>query len=199
MNAKGFLGTLILALAAAGAGAQSGGDYDLSWNTIDGGGARSQGPTFALSGTLGQPDAGGGEGGAFNLDGGFWAVSAAVLQTPTPVPTEPPSPTPTPSATATPTGTPTATPPEAATHTPTPPSMITATATSPGPTGIPTLTPTPMPGDVNGDCRVNSSDLFYFGLDWQESAAVADPRCNAITDTIVDEQDLLFLLDRWRR
>ena len=209
MNAKGLLGVLILALAAAGAGAQSGSDHDLRWSSIDGGGGSSRGLAFAVSGTLGQPDAGGGEGGAFNLEGGFWPPWAAALQTPTPAPTETPTPVLTPPATSTPTGTPgatltatlTATPRVTASPTSRPPSTVTATPTEtlPAPTGIPTLTPTPVPGDVNADHWVNSWDLFYFGLDWQESAAVADPRCNAMTDTIVDEQDLLLLLEHWRR
>lgn len=211
MNAKGLLGTLILGLAAAAAGAQSGSDHDLRWSTIDGGGGNSQGPTFAVAGTLGQADAGGGEGGAFSLQSGFWPPWAAASETPTPVPSETPTPMLTPPASSTPTptstpsgspvGTPTTTPPGGATHTPTPPPAETATptGTSPEPTGMPTLTATPVPGDVNRDYRVDSWDLFYFGLDWQESAAVADPRCNAITDTIVDERDLLFLLEHWRR
>lgn len=48
-------------------------DYDLSWFTIDGGGAmRSTGGNFELSGTIGQPDAGMRTGGDFQLFGGFW-------------------------------------------------------------------------------------------------------------------------------
>lgn len=54
--------------------AQSGGGYDLTWNTIDGGGViESTGGNFSLSGTIGQPDVGvvlGG--GAYSLVGGFW-------------------------------------------------------------------------------------------------------------------------------
>ena len=52
--------------------AQSGGDYDLSWSTIDGGGATSSGGDFTLSGTIGQPDAGTMTGGDYALAGGFW-------------------------------------------------------------------------------------------------------------------------------
>jgi len=58
--------TLIFALPVL---AQSGGELDLSWNTVDRGG--------------GQPDAGTLTGGAYTLSGGFWAGQAA--------PTPPPS------------------------------------------------------------------------------------------------------------
>ncbi len=47
--------------------------FDLSWNSIDGGGVmRSTGGDFELSGTIGQHDAGRMGGGAFELTGGFW-------------------------------------------------------------------------------------------------------------------------------
>ncbi len=53
--------------------------YDLSWHTIDGGGGTSAGGVFALSGTIGQPDAGGAMiGGAFELTGGFWAGASGL-------------------------------------------------------------------------------------------------------------------------
>ena len=53
--------------------AQSGGGYDLTWNTVDGGGyTYSAGGPYALGGTIGQPDAGAMAGGAFTLAGGFW-------------------------------------------------------------------------------------------------------------------------------
>ena len=62
----------ILALAASTL-AQSGGPYDLSWSTIDGGGGTSSGGQLQLSGTIGQPDAGRLTGGRFQLEGGFWS------------------------------------------------------------------------------------------------------------------------------
>ena len=48
--------------------------FDLSWNTIDGGGGTSTGGTYELSGSAGQPDAAPGSltGGSFELAGGFW-------------------------------------------------------------------------------------------------------------------------------
>ena len=48
-------------------------EYELSRQTIDGGGAmRRTGGDFELSGTIGQPDAGAIEGDGFTLTGGFW-------------------------------------------------------------------------------------------------------------------------------
>jgi hypothetical protein len=53
--------------------AQSGGRYDLSWNTIDGGGHTfSSAEGYALGGTVGQPDTGVLSGGDYTLSGGFW-------------------------------------------------------------------------------------------------------------------------------
>jgi hypothetical protein len=56
--------------------------FDLSWYTIDGGGGmRTTGGTFALSGTIGQPDASGAlTGGTFRLTGGFWSTAALVCK-----------------------------------------------------------------------------------------------------------------------
>jgi hypothetical protein len=52
--------------------AQTGGVYDLSWSKIAGGGGTSSGGIFSLGGSIGQPDAGRMEGGAYVLNGGFW-------------------------------------------------------------------------------------------------------------------------------
>jgi hypothetical protein len=60
-------------LVPVSASAQSGGDYDLSWSTIDGGGGTSTGGNYSLSGTIGQPDAGTMTGGDYALAGGFWS------------------------------------------------------------------------------------------------------------------------------
>ena len=57
--------------------AQSGGELDLSWNTVDSGGTFSSGGSYTLGGTIGQPDAGTLTGGAYTLSGGFWAGQAA--------------------------------------------------------------------------------------------------------------------------
>ena len=52
--------------------AQSGGDYEISWSTIDSGGGRSSGGPYVLTGTIGQPDAAYSAGGYYELLGGFW-------------------------------------------------------------------------------------------------------------------------------
>ncbi len=68
-----FLATL------CGAHAQT---YSIDWHTIDGGGGTSAGGVFSVSGTVGQPDAGGPlSGGVYSLTGGYWALPVAV-QTP---------------------------------------------------------------------------------------------------------------------
>jgi hypothetical protein len=60
---------------------QAWGQYAIEWSTIDGGGGTSTGGVYAVSGTIGQPDAGAMSGGNFTLQGGFWGVIATV-QTP---------------------------------------------------------------------------------------------------------------------
>jgi hypothetical protein len=77
------LGALILPALTTTTRAQSGGQFDLSWSTVDGGGGTSVGGQFSLTGTIGQPDAGVATltGGQFSLTGGFWS-SFSVVQTP---------------------------------------------------------------------------------------------------------------------
>ena len=58
--------------------AQAQTNYAIDWFTIDGGGGISTGGVYAVSGTIGQPDAGRMSGGNFTLDGGFWSVIAAI-------------------------------------------------------------------------------------------------------------------------
>lgn len=59
--------------------AQTGGTYELTWSTIDDGGATfSTGGTYELGGTVGQPDAGTLSGGTYALGGGFWGLAASV-------------------------------------------------------------------------------------------------------------------------
>jgi hypothetical protein len=72
------LAALLWSLAPAGALAQS---SSIDWSKIAGGGGVSTNGQYALSGTIGQPDAGTMSGGNFSLQGGFWSVLAAV-QTP---------------------------------------------------------------------------------------------------------------------
>jgi hypothetical protein len=83
MNTRLFIaqGAFVIGLAVAVSVADglAGGGYDLSWNTIDGGGGKSTGGTFELEGTIGQPDAGGPlTGGTFSLTGGFWPGAAPI-------------------------------------------------------------------------------------------------------------------------
>lgn len=69
---------LFFAVTASNGLAQT---FDLSWHTVDGGGAmNSTGGAFAVSGTVGQPDAQTApvmSGGAFSIIGGFWPGAAA--------------------------------------------------------------------------------------------------------------------------
>jgi len=68
----------LFSLLASVARAQSGGGYDLSWSTIDGGGTTwSEGGGYSLGGTIGQPDAEVLSGGGYTLAGGFWGGAAA--------------------------------------------------------------------------------------------------------------------------
>ena len=61
--------TVSLALAPSG-------PLEIPWYTIDGGGtAASSRGGFALSGTLGQADAGMSSGGMYAVRGGFWGVA----------------------------------------------------------------------------------------------------------------------------
>lgn len=78
---------ILLALLLAGgvALAQTGGPYDLTWHTFDGGGGTATGGSYTLSGTIGQADAAVMTGGSYTLQGGFWDggnISGAVIYTP---------------------------------------------------------------------------------------------------------------------
>jgi hypothetical protein len=79
MNAKCFpgathlklLAACLLLLVASPVLAQSGGVYDLTWSTVDAGGASSTGGVYSVDGTIGQPEAGLLRGGDFTVGGGF--------------------------------------------------------------------------------------------------------------------------------
>ncbi len=76
-----LLAAAALLLLASVALAQSGGGYDLTWNTVDGGGHTfSTGGGYTLGGTAGQPDAGTLSGGSYTLGGGFWGGGAVVVE-----------------------------------------------------------------------------------------------------------------------
>ena len=56
--------------------------YSIDWSTIDGGGGTSTGGVYSVSGTIGQPDAGGPmTNGQYSVTGGFWSLPTLV-QTP---------------------------------------------------------------------------------------------------------------------
>jgi hypothetical protein len=70
--------SMLSALVCAAVHAQS---YSIDWYKISGGGGTSTGGVYTISGTIGQPDAGGGmSGGNFVVTGGFWSLYA--VQTP---------------------------------------------------------------------------------------------------------------------
>lgn len=72
--AVGLFGAVVAAVGAP--------NYSIDWATVDGGGSTSTGGVYAVSGTIGQPDAGPTmSGGNYSVDGGFWGVMA-VVQTP---------------------------------------------------------------------------------------------------------------------
>ena len=74
----GFIACLFLGLGSI-ASAQS---YSIDWYKVAGGGGTSTGGVYAVSGTIGQPDACGAmSGGAYSVTGGFWAL-VQVVQTP---------------------------------------------------------------------------------------------------------------------
>ena len=74
---KNILKTFLLAAALLLPAAVNAQSYSIDWYTIDGGGGTSTGGVYSVSGTIGQPDAGGPmTGGNFSLTGGFWALYA---------------------------------------------------------------------------------------------------------------------------
>jgi hypothetical protein len=53
--------------------------YSIDWYKIAGGGGTSTGSTYQVTGTIGQPDAGGAmTGGNYSLTGGFWSLISVV-------------------------------------------------------------------------------------------------------------------------
>jgi hypothetical protein len=79
-RAAPFISIVLLLLIVSIAVAQTGGGYDLTWSTVDGGGGTVNGGAYTLDGTLGQFDAGVMSGGAYTLSGGFWNGPAALAQ-----------------------------------------------------------------------------------------------------------------------
>lgn len=84
---KTFLLTLLLGLMAPALHAQT---YSINWYKVAGGGGTSGGTgggtVYSLSGTIGQPDAGGPlTGGSYSLTGGFWSLISVVQTVNSPV------------------------------------------------------------------------------------------------------------------
>lgn len=73
---------LALSLGISGAQTRADGGYNLSWFTVDGGGGIISGGESALSGTIGQYDAGDRmSGGDYSLEGGFWSGRTSIYPT----------------------------------------------------------------------------------------------------------------------
>jgi len=71
-DVKIYLTLVIFLLTAVIYSSAQAQDYQIRWYTIDGGGGRSIGGDFTLTGTIGQPDAAYSVGGRYELLGGFW-------------------------------------------------------------------------------------------------------------------------------
>ena len=141
-----YLATLLGVLSATRVPAQTGGGFDLSWNTIDGAGQTfASGGDFVLGNTLGQSDAASSvQGGVSVVAGGFWNITLNPSPTTIPTATITPTPTVTPTATITPSVTSTGT--------------VTASATSTG-TPTETATPTATPASVSSGSGENLAVL----------------------------------------
>ncbi len=64
----------------------SGQSYSIDWNIIAGGGGTSTNGQYAVTGTIGQPDASGAmTGGNYSLTGGFWSLISVVQTTGAPM------------------------------------------------------------------------------------------------------------------
>ena len=69
----------VLLLLAGGSAARA--QPAIPWQTVDGGGGQCKAGAYALTGTIGQADAGTMAGGVFALTGGFWKSMALPLGT----------------------------------------------------------------------------------------------------------------------
>ena len=68
----------LLCAWVASVGTAAAQNFNIDWFTIDGGGGTSTGGVYAVSGTIGQPDAGVASGGGYSLAGGFWSGVVAI-------------------------------------------------------------------------------------------------------------------------
>jgi hypothetical protein len=70
---------LALTMTLLGAAWAPGQNFSVPWFKVAGGGGSSTGGVYSVSGTIGQPDAGGPlTNGTYSLVGGFWALPLAV-------------------------------------------------------------------------------------------------------------------------
>lgn len=70
---------LILLTVAASPASSFAQPFSIDWFTIDGGGGNSTGGGYSVSGTIGQPDAGGPmTNSVYSVTGGFWVLPFAV-------------------------------------------------------------------------------------------------------------------------
>ena len=83
LQRDGALILLAALFAVPTASAQTGGVYELTWTTLDGGGGNAAGSPYAVSATIGQHDAGILSGGAYVLEGGFWNTMTPANNPPT--------------------------------------------------------------------------------------------------------------------
>jgi len=82
LTTRHLIAAAILVLAfvvIGGVIAQSGGEFTLSWFTVDSGGGTSSGGGYTLRGSIGQADAGRLTGGVYTLNGGFWVLPAPII------------------------------------------------------------------------------------------------------------------------
>ncbi|MDY7110133.1 MAG: hypothetical protein SYC29_15990 [Planctomycetota bacterium] len=78
MTRTAMIGLIILGVLSVVTRSVVAQEYEVLWQTIDGGGGTSAGGAFQLSGTIGQADAGATmTAGDFVLTGGFWSGSEA--------------------------------------------------------------------------------------------------------------------------
>ena len=75
-NWRNMVAALAFLAATATVRAQS---YSIDWYKIAGGGGASTNGQYAITGTIGQPDAGGAmSGGSYGVTGGFWSLISVV-------------------------------------------------------------------------------------------------------------------------
>lgn len=67
---------LAAVLVAATPPVPAGNGFAIPRATVDGGGGRSDGGIYTVTGTIGQPDVGAASGSVYAVSGGFWASAA---------------------------------------------------------------------------------------------------------------------------